>query len=455
MKLSPVYVTLALLLASTQAFQIFRTSTGLQSSPVSNTDSYPTMPCFAVVPQFYKAFSFWGDASSDPIVTPITDYSTEEGVTAEFVWNMCTQVSYKDCSNYPSSQGSYSVYIRVKTVTKDEEGQEVTKIVCNPIFTPGKDSKFDFTVTAEQNTEKRNSFDVQSFAMKTSTSLPQKAAWSIKCAANAEEVITPKDAKATFADNTVTVNYSSFNACGGDYNKFILFFQNKYIFNALFILVSIPLIFFGLKFLKVSLSVLGFLAGTVATALVASVLFNFMAWSTANWIYFGLACVGIASIVAAITYHSPSVAIIVGSGTLGYFGGLQLISIASKLLGSSVQDIYKGAALAVCVMIAAYIGFKIKKAVTILATSCVGSYLLLFGIGSLVGNYPDIDLINRKIINNSAKSYMPWVYIGGTLLLFIIGASYQFAKYSKKSEENADAYNHDSNMKSDDYTGYY
>ena len=106
-------------------------------------------------------------------------------------------------------------------------------------------------------------------------------------------------------------------------------------------------------------------------------------------------------------------------------------------------------------MIAAYIGFKIKKAVTILATSCVGSYLLLFGIGSLVGNYPDIDLINRKIINNSAKSYMPWVYIGGTLLLFIIGASYQFAKYSKKSEENADAYNHDSNMKSDDYTGYY
>ena len=200
---------------------------------------------------------------------------------------------------------------------------------------------------------------------------------------------------------------------------------------------------------------LGFLAGTVATALVASVLFNFMAWSTANWIYFGLACVGIASIVAAITYHSPSVAIIVGSGTLGYFGGLQLISIASKLLGSSVQDIYKGAALAVCVMIAAYIGFKIKKAVTILATSCVGSYLLLFGIGSLVGNYPDIDLINRKIINNSAKSYMPWVYIGGTLLLFIIGASYQFAKYSKKSEENADAYNHDSNMKSDDYTGYY
>lgn len=290
--------------------------------------------------------------------------------------------------------------------------------------------------------------------MTTVTSLPQKAIWNIKCPAAGEETL-PSGAKATFADSTVTLNFNSRNACGGDYNKFILFFKNKYIFNALFILVSLPLIFFGLKFLKVSMSVLGFLAATVATAMAASVLFNFIAWTTMNWVYFGLACVAIASLVAAITYHSPSMAIVVGSGALGYFGGIQLIAIASKLLGSSVQDIYKGAALAVCVMLAAYIGFKIKKAVTILATSCAGSYLLFFGIGSLLGNYPDIDLINRKITNRSTQSFMPWVYIGGTLLFFIIGASFQFTKYSKKSEENAETYNQDSNMKSDDYTGYY
>lgn len=220
-------------------------------------------------------------------------------------------------------------------------------------------------------------------------------------------------------------------------------------------LVSLPLVFFGLKFIKVSMSVLGFLAGTVITSLIASVAFNFMAWATMEWVYFALVCIAVASIVAAITYHSPSMAIVVGAGALGYFGGLQLIAIASKLIGSSVEDIYKGAALAVCVMIAAYIGYKLKKAITILATSCAGSYLFFFGIGSFLGNYPDIDFINRKITNKSSQSYIPWIYIGGTLLLFIIGASFQFSKYSKKSEDKSDAYNQDSNMKSDDYTGYY
>ena len=457
MKLTSIYVTLTILLASTQAFEIFRSSNGLQDTSLTFEDSYPTMPCFAIAPQLYKAFSFWGDLAKNPYTTTIKDYPAAEGETvkAEFVWNMCTKVTYAtDC---PSKGSIDNGYIRVETTTKDAEEKEVTKIECNPIFQLAKDSKFKLVAPAVANPDKKNNFNVQQFTMTTETSLPNKASWSIKCPASSQEEVPPTNATATFSKDTktLTINYSSFNACGGDYNKFILFFQNKYVFNAIFILVSIPLVFFGLKFLKVSMSVVGFLAGTVATALVASVLFNFVAWTTMNWVYFGLVCLGVASLIAAITYHSPSMAIIVGSGALGYFGGLQLINLASNLIGSSIEDIYKGAIIAVCVMLAAYIGFKIKKVVIILATSSVGSYLFLFGIGSLVGNYPDIDLNNRKIINKSGLSYMPWVYIGGTLLLFIIGASFQFSRYSKKTEENTDAYNQDSNMKSDDYTGYY
>lgn len=122
MKLTSFYVSLALLLASTQAFQIFRSSNGLQEAQSSPVDSYPTMPCFAVVPQFYKAFSFWTDLADKPYTTEIAGYSTEEGVTAEFVWNMCSVVAYKDCSNFGPNDTTNNGYIKVKTVTKDEEG---------------------------------------------------------------------------------------------------------------------------------------------------------------------------------------------------------------------------------------------------------------------------------------------------------------------------------------------
>ncbi|WP_333731931.1 hypothetical protein, partial [Listeria monocytogenes] len=70
-----------------------------------------------------------------------------------------------------------------------------------------------------------------------------------------------------------------------------------------------------------------------------------------------------------------------------------------------------------------------KKAIIILTTSTAGSFLLLFGIGNLLGNYPDFDLVGRAIINKSSNKFIPWIYIIGTIVLIIFSASFQFVRY--------------------------
>jgi len=82
MKLTSVYITIVVLLASSNAFKIFRSSTGLQESEILQTNYMPTMPCFTVVPEIYKAFSFYSDLADKPYTTEIAEYPGEEGTTA-------------------------------------------------------------------------------------------------------------------------------------------------------------------------------------------------------------------------------------------------------------------------------------------------------------------------------------------------------------------------------------
>lgn len=225
-----------------------------------------------------------------------------------------------------------------------------------------------------------------------------------------------------------------------------------------FLLIAIPLAFFGLKFIKVSLSVIGFVSGALLTSLVSASLFNFSNWSTNQWIIFSLVCLTVSSLVALLAYHSPSISIMIGAGALGYFGGIQLIMIASNLFHTVIEEMYKGGILVLCILFGIYLGCKLKKAIIILTTSTAGSFLLLFGIGNLLGNYPDFDLVGRQIINKSSNKLIPWIYIVGTLVLIVISASFQFVRYSKKNEEPESTFNQDNSQalaKSDDYTGYY
>jgi Domain of unknown function (DUF4203) len=254
----------------------------------------------------------------------------------------------------------------------------------------------------------------------------------------------------------ITISITDQSACGHDISKFIQFFSKNLYLSILLILLSLPLIFHGFKFLKKSLAVIGFIGGAFVITYVATVFFNFFAWETKQIIFAVVAIAG-ASLVATFCYLSPSMAIIAGGAAFGYFGGMQLIFLYSTLLKTSMADVYRGALLAVCIGLGVVLGWKLKKCCIILATAMSGSYLLVFGVGSLIGNYPDMNILKQKFSVKDFKGVdlWSWIYLSSAIVLFVVGAVYQFKKFGKKEDETTEAGTYKTNEKSDDYTGYY
>jgi hypothetical protein len=161
-------------------------------------------------------------------------------------------------------------------------------------------------------------------------------------------------------------------------------------------LLSIPLIFLGLKFIKKSLATIGFIVGIVVVCIFTVSFSNFMAWETKNWIIFIISALTIAILLAVLCYNSPSLAIIVGGAAVGYFGSQQLILLIQNLSNGSLSNSTRMIVIGVCIVIGLIIGWKLKNICIILATSLTGSYLFVFSLGSIIGNYPDMNLVKEQ-----------------------------------------------------------
>lgn len=112
----------------------------------------------------------------------------------------------------------------------------------------------------------------------------------------------------------------------------------------------------------------------------------------------------------------------------------------AKLANDDLPEVYQGVVFSICVGLGVVLAWKLKKICTILATSLGGAYLFTFGLGSLIGNYPDLSLIEIKVKKQDFKGIdtMVWVYFGITIVLFLAGAFHQFSKYNDKTDEDGE-----------------
>ena len=365
---------------------------------------------------------------------------------------MCTVVDYDaECSNTGDktefTKSSNYGYI------KEKVGDN---FVCTPLFKIAKDNIIKYQVSSTH--EDKKAYEIQKVSMSTQISGGSKPAigftttWTMNCNADTNGTFSAQADE----NGNIFLTVTDKSACGIELNKVILFVKNNKIISILFIILSLPLIFFGFKFIKQSLAVTGFLSGAVITAYVTTLITNFMTWGLKEKIIFTVVLLVVASLIATLCYHSPTFAVIAAGAALGYFGGSQLVNIYGSLLKTSMQDVYKGAVLAVCIGLGVVLGWKLKKVCIILATAFTGSYMLVFAVGSLIGNYPDVNVVIQKIHNQDFKhvDFYAWVYLASALVLSISGAITQFVKFSKK-DETKDGYENQTNMKSDDFSGYY
>lgn len=408
-----------LLLVSAASARLFSTPANLKYT--SSVIEFPQMPCAAIDPKVYKLFGFYTLQESDGYT------KTVDG--KKVVFNMCTNPKTIDPACPSNTQYGYIL----------EDGPDQKK-KCTPLFISGK-GMFDFQVFAD-DTDDHNVKNVE-FKTKWNEDKEQKE----------ERIITNFnfvcDKKNTGRQPTVTfvtpkgetkaqlqIDFSVAAACGEDAQKFIILFENFKILGVLYVLVSLPLIFFGLKFIKASLATVGAIVGLTITAYFTSNFTNFMAFNTTDWLIFSGVAIIAAVVFGIICYQFTNVAVFIAGGQLGYFGGKQLIHIYAGVAKNAPSDMAVGIVIGICICIGFLLAVKFRKHIIILATSFGGAQLLAFGIGTLAGNFPDYKIIAMQIKNNDYKNVgtTNWIYFGATLLVFIIGAHHQYRNYMKKED---------------------
>eukprot|EP00178_Gracilaria_changii_P006815 TRINITY_DN22168_c0_g1_i1.p1 TRINITY_DN22168_c0_g1~~TRINITY_DN22168_c0_g1_i1.p1 ORF type:complete len:439 (-),score=66.79 TRINITY_DN22168_c0_g1_i1:39-1226(-) len=395
------------------------------------------MPCATVTPSIYKAFQFYSlqDSSTSGRSATLESYKTFG--QAKLQWNMCTSVDVPEGCDIKGQTTPYGV------LTYTDNGKKV----CQALYKFEEGNTFDFTVKYKDNKDT----DIVGIQMVTKGKNSFTTTWDITCGDKTPFVYSSDE------NGNLKISFSDKSACGEDLQKFVIFFQENKIFSILFILVGLPLVFCGLKFFKRSLATLGFLSGAIIVSWITTLTTNFMAFDTKGWIIFGAVALVVAIICAIICYNSPTLSVIAGGAALGYFGAQQLFVLYASVKKDQLPDVWMGVVYAICVGLGVLLGYKLRKFCTILATAMTGSYLFFFGIGSLAKNYPDLSLLEHQIKSKDYKNVdmFAWLYLGGTLLLFLIGSVYQHKKYSKKDEDADDTYAKDNGYEENLGGGYY
>ena len=303
-----------------------------------------------------------------------------------------------------------------------------------------------FDVVLKEDNKSEKSVDyVKMQSLPKNTTVTQSLATTIviKCDTNATGTEKPTFSFTNAANGTFAlgVNFVSASACGTQsVNKLFLLFNSYKVFPVLFLIVSIPLIFFGLKFIKISLATVGFIVGLIVVSFITSIFANFLNFGVGAWIGFTAGALIVAVILAYLCYQSPNIAVLIAGSAFGYFVGSKLIELGATTFQLELEPMVNGIIIGVCIVLGFILAWKVKKHTIILCTSFGGSQLLVLGLGILLKNYPDYNTISYLIRTKQYHliSTWTWIYLIGSIVVFIAGATVQFKHYTHPDEHDSD-----------------
>lgn len=408
---------------------------------LTSEQTFPQMPCATVAPQLYKLFGFYTLQMKTP-------YKYAIG-SREVTFNMCANLESFPAECSPEAQYGYIL---------DVSEAELGKKVCTPLFISGQDS---FKFVADADDEYNVNFVNFYTSLNKDAHAKDKAVitqFRLIC----DEKNTQKQPVVSFKTGSdgkeyLDVEFKVSSACGEDAERYLILFENFRVFGIIFIIVSLPLIFFGLKFIKASLATVGAILGIILTAFITSNFTNFMAFEVKQWSMFGGAALLIAVLAGLLCYFFTDIAVFVAGAFLGYLGGKQLVYIYIGVSNSTLPDQTVGIVIGVCIAIGFIVAVKLRKHIIILATSFGGAQLLAFGIGTVARNYPDYKIMVEQIKNKQFENVavLNWVYIVTSFLVFVVGAIHQYKNYMNKEEEEEEMGDYGKANGFDSNAGYY
>ncbi|RLN93049.1 hypothetical protein BBJ28_00005474 [Nothophytophthora sp. Chile5] len=185
----------------------------------------------------------------------------------------------------------------------------------------------------------------------------------------------------------------------------------------------------GYRLWQTTVYALGFLGGGVVIAVIFERVFQDETWVlTASWIAFVVGGV-ICGYLCVYLYW-------VGLAMAGAVGGAALAILVNTSFGYKFAPSHPGTVLIVLVVVFAVIGggltLWLQKPALVAATSLVGAFLLLWGVGYFAGNYPTFNDLSRFRTYDTSGDLaysIPgawWAYLVGTLVVFGLSMALQF-----------------------------
>ncbi|DAZ94862.1 TPA: hypothetical protein N0F65_008164 [Lagenidium giganteum] len=194
--------------------------------------------------------------------------------------------------------------------------------------------------------------------------------------------------------------------------------------------------FFGYKLLRPAMFVCGFVVGGIFIASLIETAFKNKSWLyTASWVGFVVGGLIVGCLVVSI-YNA-------GIFIAGAAAGVLLAFVINTSVGHKIYPSNPTLVLVILAVVLGIIGgilaIKIERPVLIIATSLVGSNLLVWGVGYFAGEYPNGADLKRFANEQSDGTWIYripgawWGYLAGILVLWFLGMYMQFHKTGKQT----------------------
>lgn len=232
---------------------------------------------------------------------------------------------------------------------------------------------------------------------------------------------------------SASVTYTGANACGKPIKLIESLKKLAPFIGGIFIVLGLVMTFFGAKFL---FQVFGIIIGTVVAAilfLLSYALFLPLDAETGLVAGVSVACIVLGGLAAYFSYRFTKAFTV---QILGAVGGVVVFLMLAKALKQNKKWIpiifaVLGAALGW------FLAHKLRHLVKAGATSLVGSFLLVRGVGFYAPGFPNELNTNAKdIIKNPNANLAILGYLAGFVILAVVGTIFQLKNHKSHDEED-------------------
>jgi hypothetical protein len=204
--------------------------------------------------------------------------------------------------------------------------------------------------------------------------------------------------------------------------------------------IGLFLTFLGRKIFNVAIFIV---AAIVVSGLILIIFYStFLADNTATWLSWLV--VSLAIVVGIVCGYLATKVEKIGGALLAGWGGFCL----GVVINETVLYLAHSTALFWCVNIGlavlfAIIGFLLFNQSVIIATSFIGAYMTMRGIGIMAGGFPNEYVLINQIQSGSISNIDPvfYAYLTGIVVQTILGSIVQFKMFHAMQEHEKHPYN--------------